>query len=282
MTSTPVIDPTAGAHRPSTYRVTVAGHLDDHWADWLDALTLTRDDDASTSLTIPAGDQAQLHGVLDRIRDKGVTLLGLHTVDDTRSALTRTLRTERLTLRPATTDDVDTTWAYRQLAVVNEWLAGVPGSHHGYRNTFVQPARLAATVIVERAGGSHGQVIGDFMLRVENAWCQAEVSERTQAELGWVLHPAHTRSGYATEAVRELLRYSFDDLRLHRVVASCFLDNTPSWHLMERIGMRRESHAVGDSLHRSGRWLDTVGYALLASEWTGQTTHSRPSVKEST
>ena len=31
--------------------------------------------------------------------------------------------------------------------------------------------------------------------------------------------------------------------------------------------MRREAHAVSDSLHRSGRWLDGYGYALLAEEW---------------
>ena len=31
--------------------------------------------------------------------------------------------------------------------------------------------------------------------------------------------------------------------------------------------MRRELHAVRESLHRSGRWLDTVGYAILGEEW---------------
>jgi RimJ/RimL family protein N-acetyltransferase len=36
---------------------------------------------------------------------------------------------------------------------------------------------------------------------------------------------------------------------------------------MERLGMRREEHNVRDSLHRSGEWLDGLGYALLAEEW---------------
>lgn len=31
--------------------------------------------------------------------------------------------------------------------------------------------------------------------------------------------------------------------------------------------MRREAHTVRDSLHRSGRWLDGLRYALLADEW---------------
>ena len=40
-----------------------------------------------------------------------------------------------------------------------------------------------------------------------------------------------------------------------------------SYRLMERLGMRREQHAVEDALHRSGAWLDSYGYALLDTEW---------------
>jgi len=82
-----------------------------------------------------------------------------------------------------------------------------------------------------------------------------------------VLHAAHSGHGYATEAVGELLRYCFEELGVRRVVANCFLANASSWRLMERVGMRRESHAVRESLHRSGQWHDTVTYALLADEW---------------
>jgi RimJ/RimL family protein N-acetyltransferase len=192
-----------------------------------------------------------------------------------RPALGRVLHTERLTLRPATVADADETWAYRRFASVNEWLTGVPESQASYGEQFIEPARLANTVIVELNGQLGGHLIGEFMLRREDAWAQAEVADRAsgaQAELGWVLDPAHTGAGYATEAVRELLRYCFEDLGVHRVVANCFTDNHASWRLMERLGMRRELHAVQESLHRSGRWLDTVGYALLADEWTNACT----------
>ena len=114
------------------------------------------------------------------------------------------------------------------------------------------------------------QIIGDLMLKREDAWAQTEVADLargTQAELGWVLDPAYTGRGYATEAVRELLRYCFADLGVRRVVANCFLDNEASWRLMERVGMRRETHAVRESLHRSGQWLDSLAYAVLAEEW---------------
>jgi hypothetical protein len=69
---------TTGARR---YEIRVAGHLDDHWAATLGDLTLVRLDDGTTSLTGPVVDQARLHGVLTRIRDLGVPLLTLRTLD---------------------------------------------------------------------------------------------------------------------------------------------------------------------------------------------------------
>jgi RimJ/RimL family protein N-acetyltransferase len=105
---------------------------------------------------------------------------------------------------------------------------------------------------------------------VEDAWAQDEISDRahrSQAELGWVFATAHQGHGYATEAVRALIRAAFADLGLRRVTATCFLDNHASWRLMERVGMRREAHCVRDALHRSGRWLDTLTYAALADDW---------------
>jgi hypothetical protein len=66
---------------PARYEIRVAGHLDDHWAATLDDLTLVRVDDGTTTLTGPLIDQAQLHGVLARIRDLGVPLLTLRTLD---------------------------------------------------------------------------------------------------------------------------------------------------------------------------------------------------------
>ena len=64
----------------ATYEIRVAGHLDDHWAAVLGELALVRLPDGTTSLTGPVVDQAQLHGVLARIRDIGVPLLVVRTV----------------------------------------------------------------------------------------------------------------------------------------------------------------------------------------------------------
>ncbi|MET1061122.1 MAG: GNAT family N-acetyltransferase [Nocardioides sp.] len=177
------------------------------------------------------------------------------------------VRTERLTLRRARPEDLPAIGAYRVLPAVNEWLPTAPltpeehvahisGKSDGMERTFV----------IEH----DGTVIGDLYLAVQDAWGQVEVAERTnevQAEVGWCLDPAYQGRGYASEAVAGLLRVCFVDLGLRRVVANSFAGNTASWRLMERLGMRREVYNVRDSLHRSGEWLDGVGYALLAEEW---------------
>ena len=250
----------------------VEGHLDEHWTRVLDGLSLRHAPDGTTTLTGPVLDQAQLHGQLARLRDLGASLLSVRALPDeagvSRRPFTRLdwpRTTERLELRPALREDADATWRFRRLESVSRWLTEAPHGLESYRATFEDPDRLATTLVVEL----HGRVIGDLMLRVEDAWAQKEVAERAreaQAELGWVLDPDFTGRGYGTEAVRDLVRICFEELRIRRVVATCFTDNVSSWRLMERVGMRRELHAVGDALHRSAGWSDTFSYAVLASE----------------
>ena len=267
----------------TTYELRVEGRLDSHWAGYLGSallggLSLSHEDDGTSTLTCPVADQAQLYGLLAGLRDIGASLLSVRALpEEVRRAeegrapgplarLAWPRRTERLALRPARPEDAEATWRFRRLESVARWLTEAPTSLDSHRRTFEHPARLATTVVVEL----DGRVVGDLMLRVEDAWGQREVAEQargSQAELGWVLDPAFEGRGYATEAVRELVRMCFEDLGLRRVVATCFADNAPSWRLMERLGMRREQHAVGDALHRSGAWSDSYGYALLATEW---------------
>ena len=182
------------------------------------------------------------------------------------SAVSWPVRTERLTFRPATADDVEPTWEFRRLPEVQEWMTTADADREQFTHRFLEPDRLSKTLVVER----DGVLIGDLMLAVGDAWSQSEVRARAsgvQAEIGWCLSPDHQGRGYATEAVRELLRICFEELGLRRAVAMCFADNVPSWRLMERLGMRREEYAVRDSLHRSGEWLDGMTYAVLADEW---------------
>ncbi len=62
-----------------TYAIRVQGHLDDHWSARLGGAALTREDDGTTTITVTAADQAQLHGVLAGLRDIGAVITALTT-----------------------------------------------------------------------------------------------------------------------------------------------------------------------------------------------------------
>jgi RimJ/RimL family protein N-acetyltransferase len=252
------------------YELQVAGHLDRHWADRLGGLDIAHDHDGTTTLTGGVLDQAHLHGILAGIRDIGADLLAVRSRPSRPSPsrpgpIPHAVGTDRLVLRPATPDDVDATWNYRQLPAIGTWMTQLPTDIDAHRERFRNPDRLATTVIVEL----DRQVIGDLRLCVQDARAPEEITDlarRTQGELSWVLDPEHQGHGYATEAVRALIHAAFTNLSLRRVTATCFRDDHASRRLMERLGMRREAYHVRDTLHRSGRWLDTLTYAALTDD----------------
>jgi hypothetical protein len=66
------------AHRrrsKTAYRIRVEGNLDAQWSDWFDGFTITPQADGETLLTGEVSDQADLHGILAKIRDLNLSLL---------------------------------------------------------------------------------------------------------------------------------------------------------------------------------------------------------------
>lgn len=66
---------------PVGYIVRIAGHLDAHWSAWFGDFTITRETDGTTTLRGIVADQAELHGLLVKVRDLGVTLLSVDITD---------------------------------------------------------------------------------------------------------------------------------------------------------------------------------------------------------
>jgi hypothetical protein len=66
---------------PRCYELRIEGDLDPHWSTWFGGLALTHEGDGTTTLRGLVTDQSELHGLLAKIRDLGVTLISLGPVD---------------------------------------------------------------------------------------------------------------------------------------------------------------------------------------------------------
>lgn len=175
------------------------------------------------------------------------------------------VRTDRLQLRPVREADVDRILEYRNLPEVTRWLLRTevdPSSFRAaWRRTVDDPDDHSAVVTLA------GVVIGTISFDVVDGMGQPGMPLRTEARLGYVFDPAYGGHGYATEAVTATVAYAFDRLGIRRITAGCFADNVASVRVLEKVGMRREQHGVGDSWHAELGWVDGYTYALLAETW---------------
>jgi len=93
---------------------------------------------------------------------------------------------------------------------------------------------------------------------------------RSEAMLGWILNRHYWKQGYGTELAKELIRYGFKELNLHRIYATCNTENYGSYRVMENCGMRREAEFKKNRFGRVGDqeiWYSEYHYAILKEEW---------------
>ena len=64
----------------TVYQIKVKGHLDQHWSEWFDDLSVTHDEHDDTLLTGPVTDQAALYGLLKKVQDLGIRLISVNPV----------------------------------------------------------------------------------------------------------------------------------------------------------------------------------------------------------
>ena len=62
---------------PRQYQITVQEHLNPRWSEWFENLNIIQKRDGTTSLSGPVADQAALYGLLNKLRDMGLTLLSV-------------------------------------------------------------------------------------------------------------------------------------------------------------------------------------------------------------
>jgi [ribosomal protein S5]-alanine N-acetyltransferase len=86
------------------------------------------------------------------------------------------------------------------------------------------------------------------------------------AYLGYHVGAEHCNQGHMTEAIQLLLRYAFEDLKLHRLEANIQPGNEASIALVKRAGFVREGYSRR-YLKIGGRWRDHERWAIIAEDW---------------
>ncbi len=66
---------------PAIYQIRLQGHLDARWSAWFEGLTILQTDGGETLLTGQLPDQAALFGLLKKVRDLGLPLVGVNRVE---------------------------------------------------------------------------------------------------------------------------------------------------------------------------------------------------------
>lgn len=75
------LDSETNPSQPMIYQIRLKGHLGGQWTTWFEGLTLTLEENGDTLLTGPVTDQAALYGLLRRVRDLGLPLLSVISVE---------------------------------------------------------------------------------------------------------------------------------------------------------------------------------------------------------
>lgn len=88
-------------------------------------------------------------------------------------------------------------------------------------------------------------------------------------KLGYAIHADHWGCGYATDAVRALINFGFDQLGLHRLSAAIGPENHASIAVVQKLGFTHEG-CIRDHVWTNGAWRDSDLYSLLAHEWVNQ------------
>jgi len=88
---------------------------------------------------------------------------------------------------------------------------------------------------------------------------------KSRAEFYYSLLPEHWSKGYATEAVKRIIEFAFDSLKLHRLSAGVATGNHASIRVLEKAGLIREG--IGRKiLPIRGEWYDNYSYSLLEDD----------------
>ena len=65
----------------TVYEIRVKGHLDQHWSEWFDGMTITNIENGDTIISGSLLDQAALHSLLVKVYNLNLTLISVSRIE---------------------------------------------------------------------------------------------------------------------------------------------------------------------------------------------------------
>lgn len=169
------------------------------------------------------------------------------------------LTTDRLVLRQLEDGDSDSLFALRSDPVAMRYIdrplmqntgeaqAMMERIHHSYReNEGIQ-------WVISSIGNP--EMLGNITFwKIDK--------EHHRAEIGYMLHPRYQGNGFMGEALKAVIQYGFEVMRLHSIQADVNPGNAASIRLLERNGFIREAY-FRENYYFGGKFLDSAIYSLL-------------------
>lgn len=192
-----------------------------------------------------------------------------------------TLQTERLIIRRFTLDDLDDIqqvyldagWVDASLspedalALRKQWLEWQVINYDELEKLYQPPYGDRAVVLRETSQliGSVGLVpaFGPFGTLPSFVRLNGYEERQNTAEIGlfWAIKRDYWRSGYASEAAAEIIRWTFECMKLSRLIATTADDNLASQGVMRKLGM-----SVEHNPHPEPVWFQTIGVLINGDE----------------
>ncbi|MBK8600559.1 MAG: GNAT family N-acetyltransferase [Flavobacterium sp.] len=99
-------------------------------------------------------------------------------------------------------------------------------------------------------------IIGHFRIQPQNY----------RAEIGYMILPEYHGQGIVAEAIKEVVRYGFEEMNLHSIEAIIDPNNLASGRVLQKNGFVKEAHILENEFF-DGRFIDTVIYSLLKRDF---------------
>ena len=172
------------------------------------------------------------------------------------------LRTERLVLRQTTWNDASTHRSIVSSREVAECVASVPhpyppGEEHGFLSRVTRWREEKRGVGFAITVASTGDLIGSVGVRFDSD---------DSGELGYLLGVDHWGKGYATEASRAVIEFSFRTLGLATLTAGHYARNPASGKVLRKCGFVQVGEEICPCTARQSRET-SIEYALTRDQW---------------